>query len=61
MGSDAEYKKMIRSQVLETTAEDIEGFAELVRFITKENYVCTVGSRSKSEEAGDVFASIEDL
>ena len=61
MGSDAEYKKMIRAQVLETTAKDIEGFAELVRFITKENYVCTVGSRSKIEEAGDVFASIEDL
>ncbi len=59
--SDAEYKKKIRTEVIETTSKDIENFADLVRLIAKENYVCTVGSRSKIEEAGDVFDLVEDL
>ena len=61
IGSDAEYKHKIRSQVLETTSEDIEGFADLIRIITEDNYVCTVGSKSRIEEASGVFDSIEEL
>ena len=59
--SDIEYKKKIRTEVIETTSKDIEDFAALIRLITKENYVCTVGNRNKIEEAGDVFDIVVDL
>ena len=60
-GSDLEYKAKIRREVISTTEDDIVGYASLIRAIKEDNIVCTVGSRTKIEEAKEVFTSIEDL
>jgi len=60
-GSDLAYKAKIREEVLSTTEDDIVGFAALIRAIKQADIVCTVGVRTKIEEAKDVYTSIKDL
>ena len=50
-----------RNQILDTTIEDIRGFAQLFNQIARTNNICTIGSQNKIQEQNHLFDSVENL
>lgn len=50
-----------RMDILNTTPEDIQGFADLVNRIMSTEYLCVVGNEKKIEEQKDLFKTVEKL
>lgn len=58
-GITREIDQKIRNEILETTVEDIKGFAKMMKDLMKQDYICVLGNESKINENKDLFDRVE--
>lgn len=57
----AEDVQRERNEVLNTSREDIKGFAKMIKEGLSENYICVLGNESKLRQNEDVFYNLVDV
>lgn len=50
-----------RDQILRTTQEDIRAFAEMIKAVMDQNYICVLGNEGKIRQNKDLFHRLVDL
>ncbi|WP_340022516.1 insulinase family protein [Paenibacillus sp. FSL K6-1096] len=57
----AEDLQRERNEILSATAADIRSYAELLKDVAAQNYLCVVGNEAKLKSASGLFGSLEEL
>ncbi|MCX7747677.1 MAG: insulinase family protein [Clostridia bacterium] len=60
-GSPQEFLQKERQEILSTTAQDINSYAEMLQKLMDENIYCVVGSETKINENKDLFKEIKTV
>lgn len=60
-GVSAETLEKERQEALNATAEDIRQFAQLIRAVTQEGYLCAIGNEKRVEESKEMFLEVKSL
>ena len=56
--STVDGRQKERDEVLNTTKEDIQMFADMIRDVMEQDYFCILGSEGKIKENRDIFKKL---
>ncbi len=60
-GTTQEMRQNERTEILETTANDIRQFSEFLKNLSQISNICTIGSNEKIKSDANIFESIQNL
>lgn len=60
-GITAELIQKERNEILSTTPKQIKKYAKLLKAITKQNFVCTIGNEDKIKKSSKMFKTLRTL